>query len=91
MVGPAYRRHAVGLALVAAGLAAVRHLGARAAILEVGYTNEPAIALYQRVGFEQLIAREDYYGPGQHALILKLYDLDRWQPPTPDGDREAVS
>ena len=91
VVGPVYRRHGVGLALVTAGLAAVRRLGARAAILEVGYTNEPAIALYQRLGFEQLIAREDYYGPGQHALILKLYDLERWQPPAPGGDRGAAS
>ena len=88
VVGPAHRRRGVGLALVAAGLAAVRRVGARAAILEVGYTNEPAIALYQRLGFEQLIAREDYYGPGQHALILKLYDLDRWQRPGPDAGRE---
>lgn len=81
VVAPAYRRRGVGLALVAAGLIAVRHLGARAVILEVGYANEPAIALYQRLGFEQLHAREDYYGPGQHALILKLYELDTWSPP----------
>jgi len=75
VVAPAYRRRGVGVALVRAGLAAVAHLGARAVILEVGYTNEPAIALYQRLGFEQLTARENYYGPGQHALIMKLYDL----------------
>ena len=47
-------------------------------ILEVDYANEPAIALYQRLGFEQLTARRDYYGPGRHALILKLYDLPAW-------------
>lgn len=78
VVAPAYRRNGLGLRLVRAGLLAVRHLGARAAILEVGYHNEPAIELYQRVGFEQLNARQNYYGPGQHALILKLYDLDTW-------------
>jgi len=75
VVAPAYRRRGVGLGLVRAGLAAVTQLGARAVILEVGYTNEPAIALYQGLGFEQLTARENYYGPGQHALIMKLYDL----------------
>jgi len=75
VVAPALRRRGVGVGLVRAGLAAVAHLGARAAILEVGYTNEPAIALYQRLGFEQLTVRENYYGPGQHALIMKRYDL----------------
>jgi ribosomal-protein-alanine N-acetyltransferase len=78
VVAPAYRRRGLGLRLVRAGLLAVRHLGARAAILEVAYTNSAAIELYQRVGFEQLTARQNYYGPGQHALILKLYDLDAW-------------
>jgi ribosomal-protein-alanine N-acetyltransferase len=53
-------------------------------ILEVDYTNDPAIALYARVGFEQLTARENYYGPGQHALIMKLYDLETWTGP-PEG------
>jgi ribosomal-protein-alanine N-acetyltransferase len=67
---------------VQAGIDAVRHLGARTLMLEVGYENEPAIALYQRMGFEQRAAREDYYGPGQHALILKMYDLQ--DPPRTD-------
>lgn len=75
VVSPRQRRQGVGSALVRAGLEAVRHLGARTVTLEVGYSNEPAIALYQLMGFEQRAAREDYYGPGQHALILKLYDL----------------
>ena len=75
VVAPAQRRTGVGTRLVSAGIEAVRQAGARAAILEVGYTNEPAIALYQRLGFEQLRVRESYYGPGRHALILKRYDL----------------
>ena len=78
VVAPSARRSGLGLALTTAGLTAVGHLGAQAVILEVDYANEPAIALYQRVGFEQLTARRDYYGPGRHALILKLYDLPGW-------------
>ena len=78
VVAPGYRRRGVGTQLTTAAVRAVRHLGARAMILEVDYTNDPAIALYARVGFEQLTARENYYGPGQHALIMKLYDLDTW-------------
>lgn len=75
VVAPRARRQGVGTALVRAGVDAVRRLGAHTVMLEVGYENEPAIALYQRTGFEQRAARENYYGPGQHALILKLYDL----------------
>ncbi|CAA9415666.1 MAG: hypothetical protein AVDCRST_MAG75-3081 [uncultured Propionibacteriaceae bacterium] len=74
VVSPQHRRSRVATQLVRAGVETVRHLGARSVILEVSYTNEPAIALYQRLGFEQLAARENYYGPGQHALILKLWD-----------------
>jgi ribosomal-protein-alanine N-acetyltransferase len=75
VVAPRARRRGVGAALVRAGVEAVRHIGAHTVMLEVHYDNEPAIALYQQLGFEQRAAREDYYGPGQHALILKMYDL----------------
>jgi len=78
VVEPRSRRQGIGSDLVRAGLQTVRQLGVRAMILDVAYHNEAAIALYQQLGFEQLRARQDYYGPGQHALILKLYDLQTW-------------
>lgn len=78
VVAPELRGQGIGAHLVRAGLAAVRGLGARAVILEVDYDNEVAIKLYQQIGFEQLSARRDYYGPGRHALIMKLYDLSEW-------------
>ena len=78
VVEPGSRRRGIGADLVRAGLEIVRQLGVREVILDVGYHNEPAIALYQQLGFEQLSARQNYYGPGQHALILKLYDLQGW-------------
>lgn len=90
VVAPGQRGRGIGLALVQAGLEAVGHLGALAVMLEVGYRNEPAIALYQRVGFEQLRARPDYYGPGQHALILKLYDLPAWPGRYAAAERELA-
>ena len=86
VVAPAHRRQGLALRMVRAGLLAVRHLGARAVMLEVEWTNLAAIALYQRLGFEQLRVRRDYYGPGQDALILKLYDLETW----PDRFADAV-
>ncbi|MGI3782737.1 MAG: GNAT family N-acetyltransferase [Janthinobacterium lividum] len=89
VVAPAYRRQGVGLRLVRAGLLAVRHLGARAVMLEVEWTNEAALALYQRLGFEQLHVRYDYYGPGRDALILKLYDLETWPGRFADAVRDT--
>jgi ribosomal-protein-alanine N-acetyltransferase len=77
-VEPGSRRRGIGADLVRAGLELVRQLGVREVILDVDYRNEPAIALYQQLGFEQLSARQNYYGPGKHALILKLYDLQGW-------------
>jgi [ribosomal protein S18]-alanine N-acetyltransferase len=78
VVAPAYRRQGLALRMVRAGLVAVRHLGARIVMLEVEWTNLAAIALYQRLGFEQVRIRRDYYGPGRDALILRLYDLETW-------------
>lgn len=81
VVAPRQRRQGIGAALVVAGLEAVRHAGARSVLLEVAFDNDSAIALYQRLGFEQLAARDNYYGPGRHALILKLYGLASWTAP----------
>ncbi len=69
------RRSGVGRRLVEAGIEAAREDGASQMILEVRYDNEPAIALYQAAGFEQLAVRRNYYGPGADALVLKLYRL----------------
>jgi [ribosomal protein S18]-alanine N-acetyltransferase len=81
VVEPRSRRRGIGTDLVRAGLERVRQHGVREVVLDVGYGNEPAIALYQQLGFEQLSARRNYYGPGQDALILKLYDLQTWPDP----------
>ncbi len=75
VVAPSARRQGVGAALVRSGVAAAGFDGARAVLLEVRWDNEAAIALYQRLGFEQLAARKNYYGPGVDALILKLWEL----------------
>lgn len=89
VVAPAYRRQGVALRMVRAGLLAVRHLGARAVLLEVDWTNDAAVELYQRLGFEQLHVRRDYYGPGRNALILKLYDLETWPGRFADAVRDT--
>jgi ribosomal-protein-alanine N-acetyltransferase len=82
------RRRGIGTDLVRAGLQVVRRLRVREVILDVAFDNEPAIAFYQQLGFEQLRVRQDYYGPGQHALILKLYDLQTWPDSIPTATEE---
>jgi [ribosomal protein S18]-alanine N-acetyltransferase len=83
------RRRGIGTDLVHAGLQVVRRLRVREVILDVAFDNEPAIAFYQQLGFEQLRVRQDYYGPGQHALILKLYDLQTWPDSIPTATEEG--
>jgi ribosomal-protein-alanine N-acetyltransferase len=46
--------------------------GCEAVMLEVRADNGPAIALYQRFGFDQISVRREYYQPGGvDALVLR--------------------
>ncbi len=45
-------------------------LGASEISLEVHEGNEAACGLYESLGFMQVGLRRDYYGPGNHALIM---------------------
>ena len=70
-VDPAYRRQGVAEAILSAFL---RFGQANLAFLtlEVRASNEPAIALYEKLGFEQVGRRKNYYrNPREDALILR--------------------
>ncbi|MGC9514116.1 GNAT family N-acetyltransferase [Methanocrinis sp.] len=45
-------------------------LGARASRLEVSIENRRAIALYADLGYSGAALLEDYYGPGEDALLM---------------------
>jgi ribosomal-protein-alanine N-acetyltransferase len=74
-VHPRHRRSGVGRLLLDAAL---RHLYAervRTVYLEVDPSNESALALYRRAGFETVGERADYYASAsgrQKALTMKL-------------------
>ncbi len=71
-VAPAYRRKGVGQNLVNALVEHLQDKQVIALLLEVRVSNEPAIALYEKMGFEQVGRRPRYYhNPREDALILR--------------------
>ena len=71
-VAPEYRRQGVGEMLI---LELIRQLEAEKVTcltLEVRASNEPAIGLYEKLGFVQVGLRPNYYhNPKEDALILR--------------------
>lgn len=45
--------------------------GAPAMMLEVAIDNDPAIALYEKLGYSNITTRRDYYGPGLDAFVMR--------------------
>jgi len=45
--------------------------GAPAMMLEVGTENASAIALYEKLGYENISTRKGYYGPGLDAFVMR--------------------
>lgn len=71
-VSPDYRRQGIGQALVEALVEHLQKNKVIALLLEVRVSNAPAIALYERMGFEQVGRRPKYYhNPREDALILR--------------------
>jgi ribosomal-protein-alanine N-acetyltransferase len=71
LVAPRARGRGLATALVEAGCAWSVARGAGRMLLEVENDNVPALALYRRLGFVELHARRDYYGPGRTALVMQ--------------------
>lgn len=44
---------------------------APAMMLEVGINNASAIALYKKLGYQNISTRKSYYGPGLDALVMR--------------------
>jgi [ribosomal protein S18]-alanine N-acetyltransferase len=69
-VHPGHRRRGVGRLLLQYILAEARQNGVRSASLEVRVSNQPAIALYQALGFQQVAIRRQYYENGEDAFLM---------------------
>ena len=66
-----YRKQGIASKLISDGLDLAAWLGAERAMLEVETTNEAAIKCYQRLGFETIAERKNYYGELRHAFIME--------------------
>ncbi|MFE9448493.1 GNAT family N-acetyltransferase [Streptomyces sp. NPDC006739] len=64
------RGQGMGRRLMEAALEMMRAEGVVEAALTVDPANAPALALYGSFGFVQTDDRADYFGPGQHRLIM---------------------
>ena len=67
-----YRRQGIAQMLVEALVEQLKKAESRCLTLEVRISNAPAIALYEKLGFEQVGKRPNYYSnPKEDALILR--------------------
>ena len=71
-VHPDYRRRGIAETLINALVTELKNRGSHALMLEVRASNAPAIALYEKLGFQQVGCRKNYYrNPKEDALILR--------------------
>ena len=68
---PNYRRRGIGKALMLACMDALKnHYKASEVYLEVRVSNEPAIKLYEALGFKKVKVLESYYLDGENAYLM---------------------
>ncbi len=67
---PEFRRNGIASDLVKSALAALRNLEAEECYLEVRSSNEPAIQLYEKLGFELARKVPHYYADGAEAFVM---------------------
>ena len=71
-VDPGFRRMGIAESLVDALVAALKERQSQSLTLEVRASNEPAKALYEKMGFTQVGLRKNYYrNPREDAWILR--------------------
>lgn len=79
---PAWRRQRLGQLLLRQLIAACLSLGGRWMTLEVRESNNAAIALYEKLGFEPYGLRPGYYdAPSEGAVIMWLRLDNKVEPP----------
>jgi ribosomal-protein-alanine N-acetyltransferase len=67
---PNHRRKGVGEALITNALEGMRSYGAKQCYLEVRITNDEAIGLYKKMGYELTRTIRGYYADGENAYVM---------------------
>ena len=71
-VHPDYRKQGIATALIVGLVEELRKKGSRCLTLEVRASNENAILVYQKLNFQEVGRRKNYYrNPREDALILR--------------------
>ena len=70
-VSPDHRRKGIGRALLEEMIAWAKQRQAPVVFLEVREGNDEAAPLYISSGFSAISRRNDYYGTGVHAVVMK--------------------
>lgn len=65
-----FRRHGIGTHLIQKGMEAMEEYGASEFFLEVRKSNTPAVATYERMGFEVSRVLRGYYRDGEDAYLM---------------------
>lgn len=74
-VVPEYRRQGIASRFINMIYAEARRRGATRILLEVRTDNEPAKTMYEKLGFNILAERPNYYGPGRDAYMMELAEI----------------
>lgn len=71
-VAPGYRRQGIGEKLVELLAEHLKGAGVKAVLLEVRISNAPAICLYEKLGFQAVGLRKNYYAnPREDGMIMR--------------------
>jgi len=70
-VSPDFRGRGIGEMLVRGVLDAFAAKGASEAMMHVSPANGGALALYRKLGFEEVRVEADYFGPGADRAIMR--------------------
>ena len=68
-----HRGGGVGRALVEESLVGMRDRGCSESYLEVRVSNDPAIGLYKRLGFQVVTTHHGYYRDGEDAYLMSKF------------------